>query len=251
MNIRRGLYHVYWFLRGIIAPGLRYSQDEYEETLREFVQKDKEWLDLGCGHSLLPSWRAEEERELVSNCKWLVGIDYDMASLREHNMLSSRLRGDITMLPFKDGSFDIMTANMVVEHLDNPLRQFREINRCLRSSGVFLFHTPNARDYGVILVKLVPDWLVERIVRILEGRHSHDVFKTYYRANTEDQVAAIAKETGFKILAVRMVNSDAIFALVPPLAFFELLWLRVLMTEPFRSWRNNMIVVLQKSETCA
>lgn len=251
MNIRRSLYHVYWFLRGIIAPRLRYSQDEYEEILREFVQKDKEWLDLGCGHSLLPSWRAEEERKLVSNCKRLVGIDYDMASLREHGTLSSKLRGDITMLPFKDGSFDIMTANMVVEHLDNPLRQFREINRCLRSSGVFLFHTPNARDYGVILVKLVPDWLVERIVHILEGRHSHDVFKTYYRANTEDQVGAIAKETGFKILAVRMVNSDAIFALVPPLAFFELLWLRVLMTEPFRSWRNNMIVVLQKSETYA
>ena len=167
MNLRARLYKVYWALRSRIAPGLKYSQYVYEDVLKQYVTPQTQWLDLGCGHSMLPKWRENEERWLVKACRHVVGIDYDMESLKVHSTFRNRLRGDITTLPFKAESFDLTTANMVVEHLDNPLDQFREINRCLKPKGLFLFHTPNARDCGIFLVKLIPEKLIKTIVLFL------------------------------------------------------------------------------------
>ena len=153
----------------------------------------------------------------------------------------------MTKLPFKSEAFDLVTANMVVEHLDNPGEQFREISRILKPKGVFLFHTPNAYGYGVILSKFVPEGLKGKLIYLLEGRQEHDVFPTHYKANTEAQVKALARVNGFEVLQLDLIPTDAIFAMIPPLAALELLWIRLLMTPPFRSLRTNMIVALRKS----
>ena len=81
---------------------------------------------------------------------------------------------------------------------------------------------------------------------LLDGRTENDVFETHYKANTEKEVIALARATGFEVGNVEMITTDAVFSCVPPLAFFELLWIRALMTESFRSLRTTMIVVLRK-----
>ncbi|MFZ1818540.1 MAG: hypothetical protein WAU44_11455, partial [Nitrospira sp.] len=122
-----------------------------------------------------------------------------------------------------------------------------EIGRILKSKGVFLFHTPNAFGYGVILSKVVPEWLKGKLIYLLEGRAEHDVFPTHYKANTEAQVRALAQANGFEVLQLDLLATDAIFAMLPPLAALELLWIRLLMTQPFRNLRTNMIVALRKA----
>jgi SAM-dependent methyltransferase len=234
-------------MRRAIVPTLRYSQYWYEEALKRYVTPSVEWVEIGCGHSILPSWRSNEERQLVKTCKAIFGIDYDLPSLKAHRNITKKLRGDVTRLPFKSEAFDLVTANMVVEHLDNPDEQFREIGRILKSNGVFLFHTPNAYGYGVILSKVVPEWLKGKLIYLLEGREEHDVFPTHYKANTEAQVKALARANGFEVLQLDLIATDAIFAMLPPLAAFELFLIRLLMTQPFRSLRTNMIVALRKS----
>jgi SAM-dependent methyltransferase len=246
MNLRSALFHVYWGLRRVIAPGVKYSQATYEEFLTRYVNRDTRWIDIGCGHSLLPSWRSNEEKALVERCKVLVGIDYDLPSLKAHPTIRWRVRGDVTKLPFKAASFDLVTANMVVEHLDRPEDQFAEIRRILKPDGLFLFHTPNALGYGVLIGRFVPEWLKGKLIYVLQGRAEHDVFKTHYRANTEKQVVALAGASGFRVSTINMFVSDAILGMIPPLAALELLWLRILMTAPFRPFRTNMITVLQK-----
>ncbi len=67
-----------------IAPTLRYSQSWYEEALKRYVTPSVEWVEIGCGHSILPSWRINEERQLVKTCKAIFGIDYDLPSLKAH-----------------------------------------------------------------------------------------------------------------------------------------------------------------------
>jgi SAM-dependent methyltransferase len=203
-------------------------------------------VEIGCGHAILPNWRSNEERQLVKTCKTIFGIDYDLPSLKAHRNITKKLRGDVTKLPFRTAAFDLVTANMVVEHLDNPEEQFREINRILKPKGVFLFHTPNAYGYGVILAKFVPEWLKGKVIYLLEGRDEHDVFPTHYKANTETQVKALAQANGFEVLQLDLISTDAIFAVLPPLAALELLWIRLLMTQPFRNLRTNMIVALRK-----
>ena len=51
----RVLLRYYWKVERVLAPGLRYSQDSYEEVLREMVTSCTVWLDLGCGHGCFQS----------------------------------------------------------------------------------------------------------------------------------------------------------------------------------------------------
>ena len=246
MGIRARLFNVYWTIRGIIAPNLRYSQYVYEDILKKYVNPSVDWIEMGCGHSVLPSWRQVEEQQLIKNCRAIFGIDFDWDSLKAHSSILRKLRADITKLPFKNESFDLVTANMVVEHLDNPAVQFGEIRRILRPKGVFLFHTPNAYGYGVMLSLLVPEAIKGKLIRLIEGREEHDVFKTYYAANTERAIRALAQENGFEVVECRLLVTDAIFAMVPPLAVLELLWIRLLMLTLFRPLRTNIIMALRK-----
>ncbi|MGH9838065.1 MAG: hypothetical protein ACREEM_04700, partial [Blastocatellia bacterium] len=75
------MLHCYWAMQRVIAPTLKYSQYLYEDVLKAHVGPETIWLDIGCGHQVLPDWRTEDEQRLVSGCKILVGVDYDLHSL--------------------------------------------------------------------------------------------------------------------------------------------------------------------------
>jgi ubiquinone/menaquinone biosynthesis C-methylase UbiE len=246
--MRHLLFKIYWKLRALIAPELTHAQYLYEHALNTSVSSETKWLDLGCGHQVLPFWREDQERDLIAKCAMIVGMDYDLPSLQKHRSVAMRVRGHMNRLPFKDGHFNLVTANMVVEHLAEPGIQFREINRVLKPGGIFLFHTPNSSGYPTILNKMVPDTLRHKLVYILDGRNQDDVFETHYSANTESEIAELAEHTGFKVSKIRMTVSDAVFAMIPPIAIAELIYLRLLMTERFKRWRTNIITVLRKEE---
>lgn len=246
--MRRKLYQVYSKLRGVIAPTLKPSQAIYEEVLKRHVTQGIKWADLGCGHQVLPFWREEEEQQLVSQCGLIVGLDYDLPSLKKHRSISLKLKGDICTLPFKDDSFDLVTANMVVEHLAHPEIQFREITRILKPGGVFLFHTPNAFGYPSLMNRLVPNKLRGKLVFLLDGRREEDVFKTHYRANTHEQISELARMNGLEMSEIRMTLTDAVFAMVLPIAIFELAYIRLLMKSRFAKWRPDIITALKKNE---
>lgn len=245
-DTRAQLEEVYWSMRRRIVPTLGSSQDIYETVLTELVGSNVTWLDVGCGHQILPEWREDAEREIVGNCGDIVGMDYEFGSLVKHRTISRLVRGDITNLPFKESTFDLVTANMVVEHLADPAVQFHEIARVLKPDGLFLFHTPNARGYFSLLRRLVPNGIAKKLASLLDGRNSDDIFPVHYRANTTKKIGLLAQTTGLKIARTRMVVSEAALQLIPPLAFFELIGIRVLMTEPMKPFRTNIIALLRK-----
>jgi ubiquinone/menaquinone biosynthesis C-methylase UbiE len=245
MTLRDGLYRLYWSAERLLVPGLRYSQSEYERVLDDVVGVGVDWLDVGCGHSLLPDWRREQEAELVSRRRTLVGIDLDLPGLMKNRVLDGRVFADAGALPFPDGTFDLVTANMVVEHLTDPLNQFAEIRRVLRPGGLFVFHTPNVRSYFTFFARLMPEWTKSLGVRLLEGRAEEDRFATHYLANSSEAISAAAKQTGFEVVRLEMICTTAVFAAVLPLALLELLWIRVLRTRRFALYRPNIIAVLQ------
>lgn len=246
MELKQRLYELYWSSRRIIAPRLRFSQELYEDFLKLYVKPDTTWLDLGCGRRLLPSWRSEEEKRLVAGCKRIVGLDYDLPSLNDHQSISLKVRGSITELPFSDCSFDLVTANMVVEHLEAPATQFQQVNRILKPGGLFIFHTPNALGYLTIVNKLTPEKLKGALIYLLDGRKESDVFETHYKANRRKKIEELARATGFEVVKIKMLATDAAFALVPPLAIPELIGIRLLMTEPLKPFRTNIIAVSRK-----
>jgi SAM-dependent methyltransferase len=238
--MRDFLLRAYQRVEGWLVPGLRYAQSEYEDQLTNAVTRGCTWLDLGCGHQILPPWRAPAERHLVRRAGCVVGLD-PCPDVRQHRSIRRGVMGNGTQLPFKDASFDLVTANMVVEHLATPLEFFWEVARVLKPGGRFLFHTPNRRSHFVWLVRLVPEWLKDWGVRLLDGRVSADRFPTYYRANTERHVRALLHFADFRMVTVHPVASVATFALLLPLAFFELLWIRLTLNQ-WPQYRTNFIV---------
>lgn len=247
MEIRKVFFGIYLKIQKLMAPALRYSQSLYEDVLKFHVNTTTKWIDLGCGHQILPPWRLEEEKALVEECKLVVGIDYDLQSLRKHRSIFLRVRGDIDQFPFKDNSFDLATANMVVEHLARPVGLFREVSRILKPGSIFILHTPNALGYATILGNLVPKKLKKKLIYLLDGRKEEDVFGTYYRSNTKNKIHRLASSAGFEVVRTKMIVSSAQLAIIPPLVILELILIRILMMNPFKVFRTNIIAVLRKN----
>jgi SAM-dependent methyltransferase len=241
------LYEVSAASQRVIAPGLRYSQLAYEERLRAYAMNARRWLDVGCGHHLLVPWREAEEIELCGKIPLLVGLDYDLPSLQKHRSITLRVKGDVGRLPFPDGSFDFVTANMVVEHLDRPEAQFAEIGRVLSAGGIFLFHTPNLFGYPAFVSRLLPEGIKKKLAYFLEGREEADIFPTHYKSNRESDIRALAQSTGFRVEAIEFVASLPAFNRIPPLAIAELLYLRAITSSQRLAFlRQTLIVALQK-----
>ncbi|HET6680402.1 MAG TPA: class I SAM-dependent methyltransferase [Gemmatimonadaceae bacterium] len=244
--MRERLLSVYASMRNRIVPGLRYSQAEYEELLNTLVQPGMAWLDVGCGHQVLPPWRADAERALVGRAALVLGLDGHLPSLREHRSIHVRIHGDISALPFEDRSFDLVTANMVVEHLAEPEVQLGEMARVLRPGGLLALHTPNLRGYPTMLARAVPEFAKKRLARMLDGREEDDVFPTCYRANTVDRICALGSSCDLEPVTTRVMSSEALLAVVPPLAFVELLAIRLLSRDTLSGYRSNILAVLRR-----
>ena len=244
--VRRARKITRWIQRGLV-PDLRYSQIHFEDALRVHSSGVHAWLDIGCGHQLLSEWRLDAERTMLEGVRLVVGIDYDFDSLRKHRSIRNVARADARRLPFPSRSFDLITANMVVEHLDDPARQFAEIARVLRPGGRFVFHTPNARSYIVAGARFFSDSAKKRLAQLLEDRHESDVFPTHYLANRAEDIARVAEDAGLEVEQLSFVSTVPVTTNIPPLALFELVLLRVLQRDSLARFRSNIICTLRKS----
>lgn len=250
MTLRRSLYGIYWWLEGRITPGLQYSQTIYEEVLKAQVEPGTEWLDLGCGRRLLPPWRQAEEAVLLRRAGLFVGTDLDLDSLKDNKVAQLRIMADAGQLPFRRESFNLVSANMVVEHLATPDRQLIEISRVVRPGGRIIFITPNADGFPTLLTRWFPDVLKRWGARLLEGRAGQDVFPAFYRLNTVEAVTRLAAQSGLRIVKIDLICSTAQFAQVPPLAALELCWIRLMRASPaLTRFRPVLIAVLEKPAT--
>jgi SAM-dependent methyltransferase len=173
-----------------------------------------------------------------SPARRIVGIDPDAQALRDHPALSHRIRARGEGLPFQDGTFDLVTANMVLEHVEDPRQLFHEVARVLRSGGVFLAHTPNLHGYTTALTRLVPSGLRPSLAGALQARRAEDVYPTHYRANTDHELRRLGAGSGLRPRYIRHIDSSPQFANFLPLMIPEMLLIRALRAfrlEPFRA----------------
>jgi SAM-dependent methyltransferase len=237
-----------------LVPGLRNANWTYRTILDRHVTPSTRWLDLGCGHQLLPTWMhdgLEQARLLSDRCRVLVGIDYTAASVVAHQTLRHRLVGDIQRLPFADASFDLISANMVVEHVDDPAALLAQIRRVLAPGGAFLFHTPNRLFYQILLTMWVPPAVRKKAASLIEGREEADVFPTRYRMNSTRAIGALARQHGFAVEELHFLNSGITAGGIPPIALAEVVLARVLESPRLAGGRSNLIAVLRKPAAAA
>src|SRR5262249_4917145 len=146
-----------WFAKAI---GLvrKHSQERYFQVLRSHVENGDRWLDIGCGRQIVPDFAASfaEQKEVVARTTLFVGIDTDSA-ITQHLLLKSPVAAIGQDLPFRENSFDIVTANMVFEHLETPQAVLEEVRRVLAPSGKLIFHTPNLRYPYIFIASFIAD----------------------------------------------------------------------------------------------
>src|SRR5262245_13549436 len=132
------------------------SQFFYAAALQACLERSVAWLDLGCGRQFLPDWLPAGSRTLPLANRRVVGVDADVTALSAHPDLRLRIVASVERLPLASAQFDLVTANMVVEHVANPEALFMEVRRVLRPKGEFLLHTPNLAGYSTRLARLIP-----------------------------------------------------------------------------------------------
>lgn len=228
---------------------LTHNQNRYAAALRQHVCAGARWLDVGCGHSIVPDWAMphEEQERLVRRAAMLVGIDVDDGIVR-HPLLTHRVKGICGQLPFNDGSFDLVTANMVVEHVTDPGSFLSDISRVLRPGGRFLFVTPNFLYPPLLAARLVPDAPKKRIVSFLEDRKEEDIFPTHYRMNSPRAIEDHAAKTRFQIEQLNLIGSNGSFNRLGPVSWIECLLLKGLETSFHGKLQPDILAVLTREE---
>src|SRR4030095_10342266 len=157
--------------------------------------------DVGCGRRLAPWWieeRIEVEADLKSRALSLIGVDSDFAALSDNRSHPLRVNADAVRLPFDDGSFDLVTSNMVFEHVESPLASLREIRRSLDAGGRLIVLTPNWLDIVTIAARIIPNRWHPAVVSRVEKRGAADVYPTHFRFNRPATVEKILRGAGFE-----------------------------------------------------
>ena len=148
-------------------------------------------LDVGCGHA---EWLLPE----LAPAALTIGVDPDVAALRRNHVLPVRIAAVAEHLPFRDGVFDVIVSAWVFEHLEHPSHVLAELFRVLRPGGRLVFLTPNAWNYNVWLVRLIPNRMHDFFTRRLYGREEFDTYPVRYRLNSPRRLRRSMHEAGFR-----------------------------------------------------
>jgi SAM-dependent methyltransferase len=243
MNWRKGKLAI----AKAIHLDLTHNLVRYGSALHGYVRPGDKWLDVGCGYQILPFWAMpqDEQAQIVQSAGFLVGADVD-ERIAEHPLLTYRVKALGGALPFKDETFDLVTANMVVEHLPDPEAFLADVRRVLRPGGRFLFHTPNYLYWLVFLASMTPDAVKKPIIWALERRAEDDVFPTHYRINTPHRVTSLAEQVGFEIEELSVIGSSGSFERLGPVGWAECFLLKGLSMGFKGRFNQNIIACLRR-----
>jgi 2-polyprenyl-6-hydroxyphenyl methylase/3-demethylubiquinone-9 3-methyltransferase len=156
-------------------------------------------LDVGCGGGFVSNFMAARSYDVT-------GLDQSKQSLcvaRRHDV-SGRVRylhGDAYNLPFADGSFRVVCAMDVLEHVEDPARCIAEASRVLAPGGLLFFQTYNRTPLAYVLFV----WGVNRTPGAARNTHVYRLFISPDRLRQHCRTAGleVAALTGFKIAANR------------------------------------------------
>src|SRR5262249_40504996 len=103
------------------------------------LKPSTQWLDLGCGNGGLVRYVGEYEA-----CR-IVG--FEGGWIRAKAAALGIPLVDQESLDRSTGTFHVVTAIEVLEHVEDPLAMLAEIRRMLRPGGVFFCTTGNAQPF--------------------------------------------------------------------------------------------------------
>ncbi len=97
--------------------------------------KNKHLLYAGCGAGV----HIKEYQRKGAKVKGF-DISKTMVSLAKKNCPKTKLEiGDINKIPFSSSSFDVVTASLILDYVNNLKKAFKEVARVLKKGGLFYY----------------------------------------------------------------------------------------------------------------
>lgn len=179
----------------------------------------------------------------------LDGLDIDERA-RLNPALDKVMVYDGGVFPVKDESYDIIVADYVMEHVENPLLMISEIQRVLKPGGHFVFRTPNNYHYVSIVSRFTPHWFHLLVANRARGKTEGDIdpYATYYRFNSRRKIRAILSQSVMHEIELRMVEKQPSYMMFNPWFFsIGVLYERLVNSAIlFAGLRSNIFGVLAK-----
>lgn len=154
-----------------------------ERWLRE-LSPSQRVLDLGCGAGSL--------RTLSAGLN-IIGVDLDPKELARNRELPGAC-AESHLLPFANGSFDLVVCHHAMEHFRDAPAAIREIRRVLKQEGRLYVSVPDGSSFS------------DRLYRLLLCGGGH-----FQRFTFESVVSAVESATGLRLAGSRELFSSFIF----------------------------------------
>ncbi|TSC84660.1 MAG: ubiquinone/menaquinone biosynthesis methyltransferase [Parcubacteria group bacterium Gr01-1014_13] len=133
--------------------------DENEKYLNSFEQGElipllagiagKKVLDVGAGTGRLSVALANRDAQVTA-------LDVSPKMLEKIKRKNAKIQtvvGDAESLPFKNETFEIVSAAFLIVHLKDPTRFFDEVYRVLKDGGIFVVTNINQKDPPLVKTK--------------------------------------------------------------------------------------------------
>lgn len=225
----------------------------YQRLLDQLVDNSTVWLDMGCGKRLCGDDALNAE--LPRRALLTIGCDRD-PYLSKHTSIRDLVICDAAALPFRDGTFNLVTSSMVFEHLQDPDQVFKEVARISKPGGRFVVFTPNRFNYAMVVAALTPyrfHLLVKKLTYYFARRQWRDfeeeLFPTFYRANSRQALAAISARSAFRVQQLQYLAMAHSFGFVKPLYAVSLLFERVIDTLGLHGLKADLLAVFVREGT--
>lgn len=128
-------------------------------------------LDLGSGEG--------GTSEIFSDENYVLSIDLNKIRLnRQNESINNKICCDISTLPFKKKSFDLIIMQDVIEHLDHTKNTIKNISALLNDGGMIYLSTPNRNS--IINLLADPHWSVP-FVSLFKRDQTKKYFLRFFR----------------------------------------------------------------------
>ncbi len=131
-----------------LSPGIKCKFDLLKEHIGS-KKIFKNGIDLGCsGNSFI---------YFLNNINYKSFLDIVIRPLKQYELDIHQhpLCGDLSHLPYRNGSFDLVSALDVLEHVKNDELAVSEISRILKKSGIAIITVPHGMKYYTKQDKLI------------------------------------------------------------------------------------------------
>ena len=186
---------------------------EFYSRIHTLLDNNLRVLNVGAGRGV---WYEEDDSpfrrflfDIRPKVQSYVGIDIDPAVLGNLTTTSNYLIED-GKFPFENDSFDLIIADWVLEHVEDPILFTNEIRRVLRTNGYFVARTPLQTNYVSIISAIVRNSSHPKLLKYVQpSRQAQDIFPATYRMNTRKKLKTLF--VGFKDYSYIYVSNPSYY----------------------------------------